>query len=106
MIRRANINDAKDIVRVNVMGWKNTYKNIFPQTFLDSLDSEDENSIRKCQEKINQYAVCEIDNKIVAMVRYGRNKKNYDDSYAEIYALYVDDSYKKQGIGSKLVAFA
>ena len=106
MIRRANINDAKDIVRVNVMGWKNTYRNIFPQAFLDSLDSEDENSIRKCQEKINQYAVCEIDNKIVAMVRYGRNKKNYDDSYAEIYALYVDDSYKKQGIGSKLVAFA
>ena len=48
MIRRANINDAKDIVRVNVMGWKNTYKNIFPQTFLDSLDPEDENSIRKC----------------------------------------------------------
>ena len=106
MIRKANINDAKDIVRVNVMGWKNTYRNIFPQAFLDSLDSEDENSIRKCQEKINQYAVCEIDNKIVAMVRYGRNKKNYDDSYAEIYALYVDDSYKKQGIGSKLVAFA
>ena len=106
MIRKANVNDAKDIVKVNVMGWKNTYKNIFPQTFLDELDPEDENSIRKCQEKINQYAVCEVDNKIVAMIRYGRNKKSYDDSYAEIYALYVDDSYKKQGIGSKLVEFA
>ena len=40
------------------------------------------------------------------MIKYGRNKKSYDDSYAEIYALYVDDSYKKQGIGSKLVEFA
>ncbi len=106
MIRKANINDAKDIVRVNVIGWKNTYRNIFPQAFLDSLDFEDENSIRKCQENINQYAVCEIDNKIVAMIKYGRNKKNYNGSYAEIYALYVDDSYKKKGIGSKLVAFA
>lgn len=106
MIRKANINDAEDIVRVNVMGWKNTYRNIFPQTFLDSLDFEDGNSIRKCQEKINQYAVYEIDNKIVAIIRYGRNKKNYDDSYAEIYTLYVDNSYKKKGIGSKLVKFA
>ena len=106
MIRKANINDAKDIVRVNVMGWKNTYKNIFPQDFLDSLNPHDKDSIRKCQEKINQYAVCEINNKIVAMIRYGKNKKNYDDLYAEIYALYVDNLYKKQGIGSKLVEFA
>lgn len=106
MIRKANNNDAKDIVRVNVMGWENTYKNIFPQTFLEGLDIYDENSIRKCQEKISQYAVCEIDNKVVAVIRYGKNRKNYDDSYAEIYALYVDDSYKKKGIGSKLIEFA
>ncbi len=106
MIRKANITDAKEIVKVNMLGWKETYKGIFPQKFLDSLNINDENSIMKCEAKINEYAVCEMDNKIVGIIRYGKNKKNYDDSYGEVYALYVEKTYQHQGIGTKLIEFA
>lgn len=106
MIRKATINDAKEIIKINVNGWKKTYKNIFPKDFLDNLNQNDKESIKKCRDKISQYAVCEINNKVVAMIRYGKNKKNYDDLYAEIYALYVDDNYKKKRIGTELIKFA
>ena len=106
MIRKANINDAKEIIKVNMLGWKQTYKGIFPQKFLDNLDINDEISIQKCEAKIKEYAVCEIDNKIVGIVRYGKNKKDYDDSYGEIYALYVLNDYQRQGIGLNLMKFA
>ena len=106
MIRKANIKDAKEIVKINMLGWKQTYKGIFPQKFLDDLNVNDEVSIKKCENKINEYAVCEIDNKIVGIVRYGKNKKDFDDYYGEIYALYIDNRYQHQGIGTKLFKFA
>ena len=106
MVRKANINDAKEIIRINVISWKTTYKGIFSQNFLDKLDPNDMDSIKKCQNKLNEYAVYEIDNKIVAMIRYGKNKKGYDNSYAEVYALYVDNNYKQKGIGTELIKFA
>ncbi len=105
MIRKAKKNDAKQINIINALGWKNTYKGIFPNDFLDSIDPDDENNIQKIKNHIDQYAVCEIDGKIVAMARFGVNKKQYDASYAEIYAIYVDNDYQKQEIGTKLVKY-
>ena len=75
MIRKAKIKDASQIVYINVLGWKETYKGIFPDQFLKKLDPEDEKSIQKCREKINEYVVCELNDKIVAIARYGKNKK-------------------------------
>lgn len=104
MIRKATIQDAKDIVGINIMSWKQTYKGIFPQEFLDNLTINDEN-IEKCQNKIKEYAVYIKDNKIVGIIRYGKNKKGYDDNYGEIYALYIDSNYHHQGIGKELVKY-
>lgn len=39
MIRPANINDAKNIIELNIKEWKNTYKGIFPSEYLDNLDN-------------------------------------------------------------------
>ena len=103
MIRKAKKEDAARIVYINITSWQDTYKNIFPATFLDKLDPNDEKNIEKCQDKISEYIVYEKDNQILGFARYGKNKKGYDDSYAEIYALYVDNNYHGQKIGTKLV---
>ena len=105
MVRKARKNDAKDIVFINVMCWKESYKGIFPQVFLDNLDFNNPESIRKCQNKIDEYAVYEKDNQIIGMARYGKNKKDYDDSYGEIYALYVRPEFQKQKVGTELVQY-
>ena len=87
MIRKAQINDAENIVKINIRGWKQTYKGIFPQQFLDNLKLTNE-TIQKCQNKIKEYSVYIKDKQIVGFIRYGKNKKGYNDSYGEIYALY------------------
>ncbi len=105
MIRKAIIQDAKDIVGINIMSWKQTYKGIFPQEFLDNLTVNNEN-IEKCQNKIKEYAVYIEDNHVVGFIRYGKNKKGYNASYGEIYALYIDSNYQQKGFGKKLVKYS
>lgn len=106
MIRDAKINDAKEIVLININGWKQTYKDIFPEDFLNKLNPNDEINIEKCRQKIEEYAVYEINNKIVGFIRYGKNRKGYNDTYAEIYAIYVDYNYQKNQVGTKLINYA
>ena len=105
MIRKANIEDARSIVYINTMMWKKTYKGIFPDEFLNNLDLHNEIAINKCKNKINEYAVYEIDNKVVGFIRYGLNRKNYDNTYAEVYALYIDSFYQRKGIGKELINY-
>lgn len=106
MIRKAKKQDSNQIIQINIDSWKETYKNIFDEKLLNNLDNKKEESIEKCKNKINEYIVYEINNKVVGFLKYGKNKKNYSDEYAEIYALYVDKNYQKQGIGTKLINYS
>ena len=106
MIRDAIINDARAIVLINIRSWQLTYKGIFPQPFLNDLNPNDEINIEKCKRKIEQYAVYEINNKVVGFIRYGKNRKNYTEDYGEIYAIYVDNKYQGKKIGTKLINYA
>ena len=37
LIRKATYDDIKDMAKVNVDSWRITYKNIIPETYLDSM---------------------------------------------------------------------
>ena len=106
MIRNAKKEDAARIEYINAVGWKTTYKNIFPDQFLDKIDAYGKDNIKKREEKIDQYIVYEEDGKVLGFARYGINKKGYSEEYAEIYALYIDDNSKGKKIGTKLVKYA
>ena len=109
IIRQANVNDAKDILDINISSWKDTYKNIFPDDFLDNLCNTEEEynkSLNNIIEKItdnNNYLVSLYKDRIVGFVNYGPSKKNKYIKYGEIYALYVDNNYIKKGIGGMLL---
>ena len=105
-IERARISDAKSIVKINIQEWRNTYKGIFPEEYLRSLKSSEEESIKKCEQKIAEYIVCRINRRVVGFLRFGSNKKGYSLEYAEVYALYVDKAYQGQGIGRALIHYA
>ena len=83
-----------------------TYHGIFPNEFLEKLEQKKSESIEKCKNKINEYIVCEIENKVVGFLRCGKNKKDYNEKYAEVYALYIDSQYQKRGIGRKLLEYS
>ena len=106
IIREAVEKDAENIVNININGWKETYCGIFPDEFLANLNQKKEESIQKCKNKINEYIICETDGKVVSFLRFEKNRKNYNDKYAEIYALYIESQYKKRGIGRKLLEYS
>lgn len=99
IIREAKEQDAESIVNININGWVKTYHGIFPNEFLEELEQKKSESIEKCKNKINEYIVCEMENKVVGFLRCGKDKKGYDEKYAEVYALYIDSQYQKRGIG-------
>lgn len=104
--RKANKNDAKRIVEININEWKNTYNKIFPSEVFKKLDNKQEESVEKCIKKIEEYIVCEENNTIIGFLRYGPNKKQYNEQYGEVYALYIDKNYQKKGYGEKMICYA
>lgn len=106
IIREAVEKDAKSIVNININGWVETYRGIFPDDFLKKIKQKKSESIEKCKNKINEYIVCEMENKVVGFLRCGKNKKGYNDKYAEVYALYIDSQYKKRGIGREMLKYS
>ena len=71
-VEKAQIEDARNIVEINIEEWKNTYKDIFPDKFLENLSEKKEESIEKCKNKINEYIVCKINNQVVGFLRFGK----------------------------------
>ena len=108
IIRKANPEDAKDIVDINVKSWKDAYKDIFPNSYLNSLCSNSvdyEKAIEKNRQKIinnENFYVAEIENKIVGFCSFGSSKKDVKPLAGEIYALYVDKQFQGLKIGKEL----
>lgn len=104
--RKAAKKDSKRIIDINIDSWKETYKNIFPPKFLESLDKKRDNSIKKCTKNIDEYIVAIDEEKVVGFARFGANKKKYPDNYAEIYSIYLDNDYRYKKIGTGLIKYS
>lgn len=105
-IRNAEIDDAYQINEVYVLTWKNTYKGIINDSFLNQLTNNKED-IRKREKDIKdnpmKYSVVVINNKVVGVMTCinCRNEKYKD--FGEIQSLYVLKEYQGQGIGKALI---
>lgn len=104
IIRKAKIEDAKDITQVYIDTWKITYKDLLDKQFLNSLTITEEQINKKIDKikKDNNFIVCEVNNKVVGVLTYEKSiNSEYPDS-GEIKTLYVLYEYQKKGIGKKL----
>ena len=43
--------DARNIVEINIKEWKNIYKGIFPEKYLENLSKKEEESIKNARIK-------------------------------------------------------
>lgn len=102
-IRRAEVKDAHDIARVRITGWRQSYKGMMPDELLNKLDIEaDAKRLREAfadRENKSLRFVVELDGKIVGMGACGRARNAEDDKCGEVYAIYLLDEAKGQGIG-------
>ena len=105
-IRKAKSSDVRPVTKVHVESWKTTYKNIFPEDFLESISFDKryklwERILNSSGEEL--VYVLEVENKVIGFLSAGpaREKNfNYD---AEIYALYLLKKYQNKGYGKKLL---
>lgn len=106
IIRRATPDDADEISHVHVEGWRTAYAELLPPDFLAGLSVEAQTA--KWLEILRESAVdsatfvAETEGKVVGFVNGGPERTNDPDFVGEIYAIYVSDNCRRQGIGKSL----
>lgn len=103
IIRKANLEDLKEVAEIAVSGWKNTYKGIIDEEYLNNMSVEETYQKIKEGYQENNYIVAELNKEIVGFCRYTLNySKSDENANGEIIALYVKTELKYNGIGTKM----
>jgi GNAT superfamily N-acetyltransferase len=108
-IRDAKPEDAAAIAQVHVASWRTTYPGIMPQEHLDALSVAEYEQMwwgRLRFAGLNKplVSVAETeDRQLVGFVSGGAERSGDADYLGEIYALYLVQSFQRQGLGHRLV---
>ena len=107
-VRLARGDDAPAIAEVHVASCRTTYKGIFPDTLLDSLSVDKrEQSWRETLALPEPNSVtlvaCNVDGSIVGFVASGAESTGLLVYESELYAIYLLQRAKRQGLGTLLV---
>ena len=116
-IRRAQIEDAPALARINTESWQRTYRGIIPGAYLDAIDMSQreravhERLIREAADAGTLAATLVVEDdqrRVIAYVSMGAARPmqsgeapaGYD---AEVYALFTAPGYERRGLGSQLL---
>jgi ribosomal protein S18 acetylase RimI-like enzyme len=110
-IRRGDISDVVGISKVQIDSWRETYKGLIYDEYLNSLSYEQKTERWKqffsAGEQNDRMLVIENESKeIVGFAFYGSNVEkeyNYD---ADLHGVYILKAYQNQGYGSKIIKMA
>jgi len=109
-VRYAKFEDIKNIVRVQIDGWKTAYKGIVAEDYLNSLNYEVRQKKVEDNWKEETYVVYESDdNEILGFSGFGERQnlelEGYDEYDCELGAIYVRPDCKGKGIGKEIFNF-
>ncbi|MBU0974470.1 GNAT family N-acetyltransferase [Patescibacteria group bacterium] len=108
-VRKATIDDAKQIAKIHVETWQDAYKRLIPSEYLDSLSIE--KKTEKWREMLSDpksktiYLVGCIGKNVLgwSSLTQSRDKDSSDD-VGELGGIYVHPSAQKKGLGSMLMS--
>ena len=103
-IRKAVLDDADGICRVCSAGWRNTYKQIYPEDYIERVIGEYYNPERVRREIMHPdwwdgWLVADKDGIVVGAGGGGMT----GPTTGEVFVLYLDPNYRYQGIGTMLL---
>ncbi|MGF1761717.1 GNAT family N-acetyltransferase [Photobacterium sagamiensis] len=103
--RIATLKDAEKIADLHARSWRESYRDIFPDSFLDKDVWDDRKACwlaRLAKPKYNQHVVVVMDNDIICgfVCAFGNEDPNWGTF---IDNLHVSRSYKGKGVGKSLM---
>lgn len=103
-IRRADVNDAPAIARVTVDTWKTAYRGIIADDYLEHLRYQDrEKGWNEFPFQDSWVYVAENEEqRIIGFAAGGLHREVGSVYQGEMYAMYIDEAYQHQGIGTLL----
>jgi len=107
-IRKAVVEDASAIATVHVVAWKEAYRGIVPDEFLNNLSIQRrtpqwENSLSDEGNTYHHAFVAEVNGQVVGFSNYGAPQEKDSGFDGELFAIYILRSAHKLGIGTLLV---
>ena len=104
--REARVEDSSGIAQVHIGSWRSTYRGLIPQSYLDGLDEvargERWIEILGRGNPLESTRVALEENRIIGFTSIGPIREPQWPFEGELYALYLDDSHQKRGIGKRL----
>ncbi|WP_425804852.1 GNAT family N-acetyltransferase [Desulfitobacterium sp. Sab5] len=104
-IRKATIEDVKDISRIYALSWKFAYKGIIPQAYLDELDEDHWESafVDWIKDNVLTAQILFENSEPIGCVAYGKSRDKLLPDCGEIVSLYLLPEYFGKGYGNKLL---
>ena len=104
-IRKAILADARGIGHVHVDSWRETYRNLVPDSYLDQLSYEAREQLWNENLKDGNTYVAEDEEGIIVGFAGGGKERtgDYAALKGELYCIYILQEYQGQGIGRLLM---
>lgn len=102
-IRYTEVNDAKVLGKIHSESWKIAYKGIVPDFVLDNItaDKRERYFEKALSENLEEDTLIFVDDKAVGLMTIGKCRDNdRDNTYGEIWGIYLLPEYWNRGIGS------
>ncbi|MBP1996684.1 GNAT family N-acetyltransferase [Paenibacillus eucommiae] len=107
-IRWACINDCHDLSIVHLESYRAAYRGIMPDDFLNKMTLEDrslhvQNLLKTSAKRI---AILRVDGATIGYAEVGKcEDKDLDETWVEIFAIYLLKEYSGRGFGSHLMGW-
>ena len=108
IIEDMNIDNVEYYARVNALAWKQSYKGIVNDDFLELINTEEEiqKAISNLQEGLNDNSrrfLLKNNDEYVGVLQVRKTKYDKFSEYGELGALYLFDNVKGKGFGKILL---
>ena len=103
-IRAATAEDIPSIGSIVSRSWLNTFNGLLPPEFLVSITAEGQRNRheRNFALKGLYYRVAVVSDRVVGFASWGPSRDASLSTQRELYAIYLEPSFERQGIGSLL----
>lgn len=104
-VREATLKDVETISRIYALSWKEGYRGIFSEKYLEALKEDYWVSFftRGIEKKTIFAKVLIDDDSIIGCIAYGMARDLAYEGWGEIYALYLLPIYYDRGLGGLLI---